>query len=828
MMIFFYQHNAYTNSITTESVKACVITRDSPLTATTRDIISRCIGWKDSPCNICQGFYKPLIVSDLDDRDQVEIQAGSVSFNPSLDSTLQGGVLIHQTGRIVSAQTATIYRDPNTKKITNIKLLGNVKYLEPGRLMLARKASINPENKSGYAEDVLYRFNVHRASARFPAWGRAKWIERFANQNYLLQKATYTTCSPKDASWQIEAQKIDLDNLTETGYARNALLRVGGLPLFYTPYMSFPTSSARRSGFLLPLMGYSNVNGFDVATPFYWNIAPNYDATLIPHYYARRGVMLGGDLRFLTEHTSGIIGGNYLPNDAAFNAFLLENKNQFPILDGVSTDRWSFLLHENTNFTNHLHMNVDFQQVSDDYYLQDFSTNLAVITQNQILRQGDITYDTDHWLFKGMVQSYQTLHPINQSPVSNIYARLPQLMAEGHYMDLPLHANLLMLGQFDYFHISEINFALPEASRYHFNPILTLPQIKPWGYFTPGVELVQNNYNVSYQENPIVGSTPGSQAFNRTIPRFTVDGGLNFERDLSLFQDAFTQTLEPRLFYLNVPYQNQSQFPAFDSAYMIFNTDQLFRTNRFSGFDRIGDANQLAYAVTTRFLSADTGRERASFTVGQIKYFSDRNVQLCFNETGECVDSPLFLGYTSPVAETSPIASKGVYNISPAWNISGDYVWDGYTSATNNGDLNLHYQPQPNRILSLGYNYIVSGNVIEEPTFPIQDSALHQVTGAFAWPLTEKWSSLGVYSYNISKGYDMMSFLGLQYDTCCFAVRLIGGHTFKSLGLDSVTPTYNNNVYLQILLKGLGTVANSDPATTIQSFLPGYPNLFHQ
>ena len=290
--------------------------------------------------------------------------------------------------------------------------------------------------------------------------------------------------------------------------------------------------------------------------------------------------------------------------------------------------------------------------------------------------------------------------------------------------------------------------------------------------------------------------------------------------------NAYTHTLEPRAFYLNVPYHNQTPVPVYDSAYMIFNNDQLFRTNRFSGFDRIGDANQLAYALTSRWLSEDSGQEKASFSVGQIRYFANRQVQLCYQQEGGCVDSPLMLGYESPVAKSSPIASRATYQLSSAWVMSGDYVWDVYTHATNNGNLNFHYQPATNHIVNFGYSYLVDGNLLQMANNGLQNNALHQATIGYAWPITERWSGLGVYSYNISKSYGMMTFVGLQYDNCCWAMRLIGGRTFKSLSPDSITPQYNNNVYLQILLKGLGSVASSDPGSTISNYLPGYKNMF--
>ena len=803
-------------------VQACVVARDVPLTNFYRAKFAQCLGWQahTSTSLSCHGSYRPLHITPLTTADEIRIMADNVSLQGEGRSKLNGNVEVHQSQRIVNAETAYIYRDAKTNKVTRIELLENVRYLEPDRLMIAHKATINPQDKSGEVEAVLYRFNFQRARAVLPAWGRASLVRRYANQDYLMRKVTYTTCAPQDKAWQIEASDIRLDNAKAQGVAKNAVLRVADFPVLYTPYLSFPTSSERKSGFLMPMPGYSNVGGFDLALPYYWNIAPNYDATIVPHLYTLRGLMMGGSARFLTEHSTGIFGGNFLPKDKAFNNFIVDHQDEYPSLRGTSSDRWSAMLHENTALSNNLHMNINYQQVSDDYYLQDFSSNLAILTENQLLRQGDLTYITDHWLFSGLVQSYQTLHPINQSTISNIYERLPQLLARASYNDLPMHANFNMLGEFDYFRWPVETLMQPQGPRYHLNPVLSFPYLKSWGYITPALEMVENYYDVNYS------GAMAQNTFNRTIPRYSVDSGLSFERSTALMGKAFTHTLEPRLFYLNVPFHDQTPVPVYESAYMIFNNDQLFRTNRFSGFDRIGDTNQLAYALTSRWLSDESGREKANVSIGQIRYFANRRVQLCYQQEGGCVDSPLMLGYLSPVAKSSPIASRGVYQLSSTWVASGDYVWDVYTHATNNGNLNFHYQPAPNHIISFGYTYLGDGNLLQLANTGIQNNALHQATIAYAWPLTERWSSLGVYSYNVSKRYGMTTFLGVQYDNCCWAMRLMGGSTFKSLSPDSFTPQYNNNVYLQILLKGLGSVASSDPASTINSYLPGYQNMF--
>ncbi len=823
-----YHNLAHAQSMISEPVHACVIAQDTKLTNALRAEYGQCLGWQaNANVPVCLGSYKPIAITPLSSPDEIKMMSDKVSLYQNKPSTLSGHVEIQQNQRVVSAETARVYRDPKNNQITKIELIGDVRYMEPDRLVIARKAVLNPQDKSGYTEDVLYRFNTNKRQALLPAWGRASWMQRFANSDYLLRNASYTTCAPQDKAWDLQAKSIKIDNQKATGVARDVTLRIREWPVFYTPYLSFPTSRERKSGFLMPMTGYSNVGGFDLGLPYYFNLAPNYDLTLVPHLYTERGVMLGAEYRYLTEKSSGVISGSFLPDDAAYRNFLHDHEAQFPGLKNNSTNRWSLGVLETTQLTPDLQFHANVQQVSDDYYFQDFSTNLALITQRQLLRQADLVYTSENWIFRGMAQSYQTLHPVNETPIADQYERLPQLLARGYYYDLPIHANLNILGQYDQFFWpgtwwEGAQIGMPRGPRFHLNPALSLPQTKPWGYVTPTVEFVENYYEVRQNrwDHQHVD-------YNRFIPRYSARGGLFFDRPMNWMGNAYTQTLEPSLYYLYVPYQDQSAIPIYDTANMIFNMDQLFRTNRFSGFDRIGDANQLSYAVTTRWLSEQSGSERANFAVGQIKYFTPRRVQLCRSLTEPCIASPYEIGQLPPHASTSPIASRAVYHLNSVWGITGDYVWDPATSATNNGDLNLHYQPSPRTTVNFGYSYLVNGDVTAVRNNGATDNALHQAIVAFAIPLSDKWSTIGAYSHNISKDYSMMSLLGMQYDSCCWAMRLMGGRSFKNLNA-SYEPQYNNNIYLQILLKGLGSVANSDPNSILNTYIPGYNDPFHR
>jgi LPS-assembly protein len=820
LLIVHHYSFARISKIIKEPVQACVIPRYLEATDAVRYRIAQCLEWvDDARFPICKGAYRYLVIPPVASKDDINLHANRVSLVNEGRSVLSGNVQVQQNERILHAQTAYLYRDSKSNQITRIELLGQVKYLEPGRLIWAREVIVNPNNKAGIAKDVLYRFSFPKKGAVLPAWGRASLIERYANENYFLKKATYTTCAPGDRAWQIEAEEITIDQTRSRGTAKDATLYIGKLPLLRAPYLSFPITKERKSGFLMPAPGYTSVGGFDIAFPYYWNIAPNYDATITPHVYTMRGLMLGGEFRYLTEHSAGFFDGHFLPGDQAYRNFLHNNEDQFPQLEGNSTDRWAVHIQDLSKIYPNLVLRVDFQQVSDDYYLQDFSNNLAILTERQLLRQGELTYTLGNWLFNGKVESYQTLHPINETPISDIYQRLPQLFAYGIYDGFPLNANFSLLAQYDNFYWSNAQSPQVQGPRYYLNPTLSLPQIKPWGFFTPGLELVQNYYTLNNDPSVI------ENQLSNTIPRASLDTGLYLDRPTSFFGIPLTQTLEPRLYYLYVPFRNQTKVPVYDSAYMIFNASQLFRNNRFSGFDRIGDTNQLSYAITSRWLSFESGLEKASFTIGQIRYFSDRRVPLCQSVTGFCVDDPLFLGFLSPTESFSPIASRAIYRFNSALAIIGDYVWDPALSSTYNADLNLHYQPQENTIIHIGYTYLVNGDITQVADSPLQADPLHQASLAFSLPFSEKWSGLGAFTYNVSKGYSMLTYAGLQYNNCCWATRLLAGRSFQSLHNED-HPRYNNNIYFQVTLKGLGTIGSPSTAGTLYNYIPGFVDPF--
>lgn len=781
--------------------------------------IGRDLGWKSDPYPPCYGHFQNTPLPPPPPENAIEINAANVVLRANGQSKLSGNVTVQEGTQQLSAATAYIYKNSNDKTIKKIELFQHVRYENPNHLMIAEEGAYFPENHSGFVKHVRYRIHTTRAHAILPAWGKADIVRLLPNKNYYLKNATYSTCQPTHPFWQIKASDIEIIEASKIGVAKHAWLEVGGSPLVYVPYLSFPTSNERKSGFLTPSMGYSNIGGYELTIPYYFNLAPNYDATFTPHLFTQRGVMLGGETRYLDTQTGLQFNGQFLPHDRAFKSFLEMNELTNPIFKHKSDNRWLVDFNEHTVLDSNWQTNVQIKHVSDDYFLQDFSNNLAITTENQLLGRGQIIYSSEKAMLRGMVEGYQTLHPINQPRVHNIYQRLPQLYGEYNEDELPANINLDLVSQFDYFDWPGQNPRAPLGPRYHLNPKFSRLFSTPWSYIKPSIEIVNQAYDVH-------GPTAMTKHYAYSIPRYVLDSGLYFDRYTTLFNKSFQQTLEPRLFYLNVPFHNQTAIPVYDSANMIFNTDQVFRVNRFSGFDRIGDANQLGYGFTSRFFSPEEDFERANFTIGQIHYFKKRQVHLCYDIDGYCLDSPMQLGFLSPTASESPIATHATYYFNRIISSNADYVWDPARRATNNGDLNFRYQPQNNEMISLGYTYLINGNLITRTPNILTNGPIHQATTAFALPLSSTWQTLGVYSYNLSEGYSMLGLFGLQYDSCCWAMRLLGGKTFMNVNTENLKPQYNTNFYFQFLFKGLGSLSIPDPSQVLHTYLPGVTHEF--
>lgn len=829
-----------------------------------RTQIAEALGWVPSEENLCGGYYleAPFTYSQKSlENHLMEISSGPTLFAQHGTSILEGGVTITQFGQQITANKAYVYRNAKTGKINVIDLEGKVHLREPNELVLASQGHLNVETKQESLQNIIYRTAVYskidtrpqynnpelqesRRIYQLTAWGQAHSFEKNEPKIYDLTQVSYTTCPPNSNVWHIEASKIRLNKNTGRGSAYNARLYFKQIPIFYTPYLNFPIDNRRQTGFLFPYFGSSNKKGgVYLGTPFYWNLAPNYDTTITPEYFEQRGIKFNDTFRYLTESSAGNLAAGVIVNDKKFARFQTTSQAKYGNststvtqadlrrLENASTTRGSLSWVHTETFNPHWSGNVNYSYVSDDYYLRDFlGPNLNEVTQNQLLQEGDLDYKSTHWYFVSRLQQYETLHPVDVSTTfMNQYSRFPQLVLNGDYPNI---AN----GKVDAFVSNELTKFLihptpgvdekfPIGTRLYTQPGISLPLNWPYMFITPRVQLSASRYELSDITN-IMNSSD-----TRVIPIFDVAAGMYFDKDLTLFSMPLRQTLEPQIYYLYVPYHNQDQIPVFDTTLNTLSYDQMFTWNRFSGLDRIGDANQVSLGVTTRFINTETGEEKVRASIGQIIYFREREVTLCTVNNPYCLDP---VSQRNNTLRKSPISALLNYNLNKNWGANVTTIWNTLLNRMEYETIAVQYHPLPLHIINLGYNYVRNGDL--QPEFYPENSNhnnLKQLDFSFAWPLTERISAVGRWTKSINEGHMQNLLFGLQYDSCCWAVRLVAGRTFTNLeanpqNTSAPTPVYDNAVFFQFAFKGLGNIGNADPTQFLSSNITGYNTEFGQ
>ncbi len=826
---------------------------------------------------VCRGYYVEPTFTTVDaalQADQIPIHASADESELSLTgrSALKGNVILEQPNQMIGSDTLYINRNADTGKVDTVQAYGNVFLRRPGELAIGDSGSFNLGDKTGEMEQVLYRRSLVNASGNITtlddtqskvgginAWGNAAQFSQTKEGIILIENGTYTTCPPLAHIWSVKASHITLDRDTGVGTASQARLYYKGLPIFYVPYMSFPIDARRKSGFLLPNAGYSTQSGYDLQLPYYINLAPNYDMTFTPEYMSERGINLQDDFRYLNANGSGDFHGAFLPADKAFSQFqsdeksIYENKSAADTpsalsrLEDDSANRYFVSWKDSRQYDPHWSSDLYVNRVSDDYYFQNFSSDPAQVSANQIHNIGDIAYNSNHWQFKTMMEGYQTLHPINEGPVENSYQRLPEVILNANYPQAVGNVDVRMDNKFDYFNKEKTPGAMVspvDGSRVISTPSLSLPMYAGGGYLKPNVQLSAAQYSLSNQ-------VPGEEnQIDRVVPIYDVDSGLFFDKQGSWFGKAYQQTLEPRVYYLYVPYRNQDDIPLFDTTVEPFTYDQLFRTNRFTGKDRIGDANQISYSLTTRIRDADSGVEKMHLSVGEIYYFENRRVNIDPNS----LDVVTLYNSVPPENTLSPIASEASYRVTKDWNLNGNLAWNpesgteqdatnpqknGETQVVqiprgfNNGGLALQYKRDNTHIFNIGYTFLRGGDQLVDSNGTLianPDSSknnLNQTDVSAVWPLSPQWKTFSRWNYNVSQQHNQNLMGGVEYDTCCWAIRLVGSHAFNYLDAENKDkPRYDNGVYLQFAFIGLGNVSSNNASGLLRSSISGYTDNF--
>ena len=621
-------------------------------------------------------------------------------------------------------------------------------------------------------------------------------ITIYDKKHYTINNSFLTTCNLDDPAWFIRAEEVKFDYQDSQGKARAATFYVESTPILYMPYFQFPLGE-RRSGFLMPEYGYSSNSGLMLGVPYYFNLAPNYDMTLEPKVFSEKGTMLGAEFRYLTEQDKGRIYTEQVDNnwDAASNPDY----------------RWYWHFDETHTITKDIQAGIEYNQVSDSNYFVDFG-NFYSTTDNANLNQMVYANYTPTWGSLGIkAQQYQTLQPTGQPTTAPIYAVKPQINLTVDPTDTELGIKAGMIGQYTYFTsgmLSNGQSALQTAQRFVAYPSLTLPMENSWGFMKPKV-----GYNfTNYQLDPYNNST--SNTIIRGLPITSLDSGLIFDRPISLSNNLYSQTFEPRLYYLYIPQVNQGNIPLFDTSPATYNLNQLFSENRFSGYDRINAANDLTLGVTQRLINDNNGIEIANLGVGYRYYMDQPNAFLYGN-------------YNQYQQLYSPPPPDFITELNNRWanGLTTNATFQ-YSSTYNNVpgySAGMRYSPEEYKILNLNYTYQYqlplfitdwTPGQVYQPTEYINQYAL-DLSGQ--WPIyANRWFIEGRANYDFTRDMWLNRLAGIQYNGGCWIAHLVYQNYVTNINQT------NTAYFLQIELKGLGNFGNQDPQTNLKVNIPGY------
>ncbi len=689
--------------------------------------------------------------------EPVQMSADHVDYDqPKSQTDLAGSVQLWHYDAYAEADRLTYRADTRAAE-----LFGNLFIQQPGLRIGASQGYLEVDNDRGWLLDTEFRLTDRLAR------GEAQRIDLKDRFRSVYQDASFTTCAPGKNDWRLVASELKIDREEGWGSATHARLHLGGVPILYLPYFTFPVDNRRKTGFLMPTGGSSNRLGTDIQTPYYLNLAPNYDATLTPRWMSKRGLMMGAELRYLGEWQRAEISGEILPNDQVADP-ARDNERRALRFYHVSRPAPGLVTHIETN------------SVSDNEYLNDFGTNLAMTSTRNLERVGEVRYRQGGWLMLGRVQTFQTVdETLSQS--ERPYRRLPQLYTRGTSRSRPFGLAFDFIGEYtDFKHDT-----LTNGERLILRPSVELPMRRSWGHLVPRLSLNYGGYRLDREEQ----TTP-----DYFVPAFSLDSGLVFERETDWFGTDAYQTLEPRFYYLYADYDDQSTIPDFDTADLDLKYASLFRENRFTGNDRFGDANQLAFGLTSRWLQADNGMERLRGSIGQIYYAQDREVQL----TGSTEENPS----SALVAEVSA-------RLDQSWRSTLSVRRNPHreTNKVDKGRFTLRYHSVQHDLFNIDYNY--SRNTIRDLDISFYKSLGRQVS------LFGKWKHSYLYERNMNR------ILGFEYGgRCCWTLRSFYQRYVANEDKDEPE---DSRFMLQLELRGLGALGQAAD-NELRETIYGYTN----
>lgn len=634
---------------------------------------------------------------------------------------------------------------------------GSVRVEQKGTSLTGPSLKLDLDDNTGEMTQPSFTFSD--ANVR----GDAETMHIEGKQQYSFERARYTSCPAGKDDWLLKMSDLELDRNTQIGTAYNARVEFMGVPMLYTPWMNFPLNDQRRSGLLGPVLGSTSKGGREIIIPVYWNIAPNYDATFSPRLIQKRGTLYDNEFRYMGSSYTGKIDYGELQNDK------LTDKNR----------SHSSLLHMQNfgaGFTGSLNLN----EASDDAYFRDLSTIPAIAVQKHLLREGALSYTGGGWwTASARAQSYQTLQDPD-APVPLPYRRLPQVNV-GAQRVVGRSITTLSAEYVNFNHPTAVN-----GSRVVFYPSITYPLVAdPAYYLTPKLGVHATQYALGENNTGI------ESKFERSVPIFSLDGGMTLERDFTAYEREYVQTLEPRIYYVKIPYQDQDMLPNFDSAPSVFSFMQMFTENRFIGSDRIGDADQVTAALTSRLLDADNGNERLRVAIGE--RFSQQTPRVILGApTATTNQSDVLLSVGGRLTNAITLDSLAQYNPNE--------------SRTEMFAATARYKPESGKVFNLGYRYTFN----PDPTL-----ILKQLDLSTQWLLGGRWHAVAQTKYSLQELRAVEALAGFEYSQDCWSLRFVAQHFVTA------TRESSDTFYLQLELNELVRVG-TDPLGALKQSIPGY------
>lgn len=737
--------------------------------------------------NAMLAFYDPTLSTDSSVRDtnKTFVTAQHVDSSDQSIYHLAGNARLDRADQQLTADTID-YNDDTS----DYDARGDVHYQDAGQLLSSSHVRGNNDASTGVATDVSYQMLDSRGN------GVARQAQMFDADRTRYSMASYSTCDVGHHVWEFRGKSITVNQDTGVGVARNATFRVGSVPLLYLPWFSFPVDDRRKTGFLYPTFGHSSRSGYFLSAPYYLNLAPNYDATLDPRIYTLRGAMLGTEFRYLLPGSHGTFDAQYLASDRGPN-------DPGTTADTNGTNRYRVTFTDTTHLWQSWNFSTAIDRSSDNNFYYDFGNNLGGAPIYTLTSNAQVAGGGKWWNAAVGGTAYQNMNPF-LTDASLPYRQLPYANLN---LDLPF-SRWFEFGMTNQY----VAFRKPgyvEGSREDIEPWLSADFGAPGWFVRPRVAWRYTGYQLSngYQHYGYYGllgsgvTTPFTDSSpSRSLPIVSVDSGLIFDRNVSLFGSSYTQTLEPRLYYLYVPYRNQDAQPLFDTSLMTFDYWQLFSTNQFSGADRQMNANNLTAALTTRLLD-DGGVERLSASIGQIRYFTPQRVQL-----------PNSANTTSPATDwtRSSYVAQLDLQLSDRWRLSSSYQWSPNTRETDMAMFQVQGRLGLDGVVNFAYRY--------------RRGLMEQYSASAVYPISDRWRLIGAWTYaEPVKGVinplhgTVEALAGIEYDSCCVTLRVVdrsyvNQSYYGTAPAPGQTNLRDNAVMFEVVFKGLGSTGGQiDP-----------------